>query len=325
MSGLPVVPAHALEERPPERRWLVEGLWSAKAVGIAGGEPKCCKSFLALDVAVSVASGAPCLGRFPVAEQGRALVFAAEDALHVVRDRLVGICAARGVAFDARLDVQVITAESLRIDLPEDRLRLHDTVEALRPKVLVLDPFVRLHRGDENAAGEVAPMLAYLRELQRRFDTAVLVVHHARKGAAHARAGQALRGSSEFHAWGDSNIYLRRRGPELLLSIEHRAAPSRSDLRVELHEGPGLALRVVGDAGPDESAPALVSSPRDGPSRGPAERVLAVLETADEPLSGAALREACAMKSSIFWSALPALVEAGRVEKTAEGYQLAGP
>jgi hypothetical protein len=24
------------------------------------------------------------------------------------------------------------------------------------------------------------------------------------------RAGQALRGSSEFHAWGDSNLYLRR-------------------------------------------------------------------------------------------------------------------
>lgn len=320
MSGLPVVPAHALDERPPERRWLIEGLWSTRAVGIAGGEPKCCKSFLALDLAVSVASGAPCLGRFPVVEQGPALVFAAEDALHVVRERLVGICAARGVGFDNRLDVQVITAATLRIDLPEDRLRLHDTVAGLRPRVLVLDPFVRLHRGDENAAGEVAPMLAYLRELQRRFDTAVLVVHHARKGAAHARAGQALRGSSEFHAWGDSNLYLRRRGPELLLSIEHRAAPSRSDLRVELHEGPGLALRVAGDAGPD--APSAPGPPRGGPPRDPSDRVLAVLEAADEPLSGAALREACAMKSSIFWSTLPALVAAGRIAKTPEGYHL---
>src|SRR5215813_8969665 len=32
-----------------------------------------------------------------------------------------------------------------------------------------------------------------------------LVVHHAKKGAGNIRAGQALRGSSEFHAWGDSN------------------------------------------------------------------------------------------------------------------------
>ena len=36
-----------------------------EAVGILGGEPKCCKSFLALDLAVSVASGAPCLRQLP--------------------------------------------------------------------------------------------------------------------------------------------------------------------------------------------------------------------------------------------------------------------
>jgi hypothetical protein len=301
---------------------MIQGLWLREAAGINGGEPKSCKSFLALDVAVSVASGAPCMGHFPVADQGRALVYAAEDALPVVRERLAGICAARGVAFDASLDVQVITAETLRIDLPQDRLRLHDTVAELRPKVLVLDPFVRLHRADENAVAEVAPLLAYLRELQRRFATAVLLVHHARKGAAHVRAGQALRGSSELHAWGDSNVYLRRRGAELLLSIEHRAAASQDDMRVELHEGPGLALRVVGDAGPTREA----TTPRaSGGPRGPAERVLAVLEAADEPLSGAALRDACGMKTSNFWATLPALVAAGRVEKTPEGYQLGGP
>jgi len=42
-----------------------------------------------------------------------------------------------------------------------------------------------------------------LRQMQRQFDVAVLLVHHARKGGGKARAGQALRGSSEFHAWGD--------------------------------------------------------------------------------------------------------------------------
>jgi hypothetical protein len=36
--------------------------------------------------------------------------------------------------------------------------------------------------------------LPVLRELQRRHGTAVLVVHHARKGGGGVRAGQALRG-----------------------------------------------------------------------------------------------------------------------------------
>ena len=130
---------------------------------------------------------------------------------------------AAGVAL-ADLDIQVITAPTLRLDLDADRRSLAETVAKLQPRLLILDPFVRLHRIDENASGEVAPLLAYLRELQRRHGVAVLVVHHAKKGAGSARAGQALRGSSEFHAWGDSNLYLRRDGDDLALTVEHRAA-----------------------------------------------------------------------------------------------------
>lgn len=41
---------------------------------------------------------------------------------------------------------------------------------------------------NENVSGEVAPLLAYLRELQRRHAIAVILVHHARKGAGNMRA-----------------------------------------------------------------------------------------------------------------------------------------
>lgn len=319
MNGLPVSPAHALTAQAEERRWLVEGLWSEEAVGIVGGEPKCCKSFLALDVAVAVATGAPCLRRFGIPHRGRALLFAAEDALHVVRRRLEGICAAAGVPFDASLDVQVITADTLRLDLPEDRRRLHETVEALRPRLLVLDPFVRLHRKDENVAGDVAPLLAFLRELQRRFSMAVLLVHHARKGGAGLRAGQALRGSSELHAWGDSNLYLRRVGAELHLSVEHRAAPAPADLSLELREGGGLALHVVGAASASAETTAAVRVDAHE------ARVLAALTDASGPLSARVLREMCRMKTAHVGAALSALVNDGRVARGPEGYSIVDP
>src|SRR5208337_2391655 len=157
MSVLPVEPAWRLAERAEEHRWLVTGLWSEQAVGIVGGEPKCFKSFLALDLAVSVASGAPCLRRFVVPKAGRVLLYAAEDALHIVRRRLDGIAAAAG-AMLANLDIQVITVPALRLDIEVDRRNLAETVDQLRPRLLVLDPFVRLHRIDENASGEVAPL-----------------------------------------------------------------------------------------------------------------------------------------------------------------------
>src|SRR6516164_6459222 len=188
MRVLPVSPAWRLAERAPELRWLVTQLWSQDAVGIVGGEPKCCKSFLALDIAVAVAGGVACLRRFAVPDPGRVLLYAAEEALPIVRRRLEGIAAAAGVEL-ADLDIQVITAPTLRLDLDADRRSLAITVAKLQPRLLILDPFVRLHRIDENASGEVAPLLAYLRELQRRYGVAVLVVHHARKGAGNARSG----------------------------------------------------------------------------------------------------------------------------------------
>ena len=312
MSLLPVEPAYRLAERSEEHRWLVTGLWSEQAVGIVGGEPKCCKSFLALDLAVAVAAGVPCLRRFAVPRAGRVLLFAAEDALHIVRRRLEGISAAAGVAL-ANLDIQVITAPTVRLDLDADRRNLAETVARLQPRLLILDPFVRLHRIDENASGEVAPLLAYLRELQRRHDVAVLVVHHAKKGGGGVRAGQALRGSSEFHAWGDSNLYLRRDGDDLSLSVEHRAAPSMTPITIELAQrGTALALEVVDRRDPATPPPSSLD-----------ERITATLAGADAALPFAELRACCRVRATTLYERLAVLADTGRVVKTDDGYRLA--
>jgi hypothetical protein len=283
MSLLPVEPAWRLADRAEDQRWLVTSLWSEQAVGIIGGEPKCCKSFLALDLAVAVAAGVPCLRRFAVPRAGRVLLYAAEDALHIVRRRLDGICAAAGLAL-ADLDVQVITAPTVRLDLEADRRSLDETVAELQPRLLVLDPFVRLHRIDENASGEVAPLLAFLRELQRRHGIAVVVVHHSKKGAGGVRAGQALRGSSEFHAWGDSNLYLRRNGDDLTLTVEHRAAPAMPSVTIDLAQrANALALEVIAPRTPQTPTQSSVD-----------ERITAALAEAARPLAFSELRGRCA-------------------------------
>jgi AAA domain-containing protein len=313
MTILPVEPAWRLADGAAELRWLITDLWSHEAVGIVGGEPKCCKSFLALDLAVAVAAGVRCLRRFAVPDPGRVLLYAAEDSPAVVRRRLEGIAAAAGVDL-ADLDIQVITAPSLRLDFETDRRSLADTVASLKPRLLILDPFVRLHRIDENASGEVAPLLAYLRELQRRYGLAVLVVHHAKKGGGRTRAGQALRGSSEFHAWGDSNLYLRREGDHLTLTIEHRAAASPKPMRIELAQaGEALALAVV-----DRSE---VSAPVP---RSLDERITAALAEAHRTLAFAELRTHCRVRAATLYQRLAALSAAGRVIKAVDGYRLAG-
>jgi AAA domain-containing protein len=314
MKRLPTTRAADLAAAPSSgQAWLVESLWSAQAVGIIGGEPKCGKSFLALDLAVAVASGTPCLRRFPTRQRGSVLLFAAEDAPQIVRQRLDGIAQAAGVELQS-LDVHVITMPTLRLDRPEHQRALQATVAHLQPKLLVLDPLVRLHCIDENIAAEVAPLLGYLRNLQRHHHTAVALVHHARKGAGRERGGQALRGSSELHAWGDSNLYLRRNGLNLYLNIEHRAAPGYDRLQLALKaEPPVLALEVAEQSSADQ----LDQSRPTG-----LQRIEQILTQATIPLSQRQLREAARMRASHVADILAQLIASGRVSRASDGYQL---
>ena len=158
LDTLPVQRAAELEVQPPQLSWLIQDLWGLAAVGIIGGAPKCCKSFLGLDMALSVASATPCLGRFTVQAQGPALVFLAEDSLPAVRARIAALCAHRGLDI-AQLGLFVITEPALRLDLERDQQRLRATLAALRPRLLLLDPLVRLHRLDENSAADISRLL----------------------------------------------------------------------------------------------------------------------------------------------------------------------
>jgi hypothetical protein len=315
MSTLPfpVQRASQLPSTGPQTQWLVEGLWSDQAVGILGGEPKCCKSFLALDVAVSVASGAACLRQFPVRRTGKVLIFPAEDSLSVVRQRLQGIACAAQVDFEA-LAVEVITTPSLRLDTPADRQRLTQTVQAHQPILLILDPLIRLHRVDENDASQIGALLSFLRELQRKFNLAVMLVHHARKDSNSSRPGQALRGSSELHGWGDSNLYMRRKGDLLTLTTEHRAAPSQEHIPLQLTQaGAALALTWL------EKAAASPSGPT------PVDRVRQALAQLQEPILLQDLRKRCGMRNAAVCSALEQLIQTGEVIRDTRGYHLKIP
>ena len=296
-----------LEDRPRRQQWLIDGLWARQAVGIVGGEPKCGKSFLALDIAV--AARVPCLRRFPADEPGPVLLFAAEDAEHIVRARLESIARAAGARFET-LDIAVIDAPALRLDHRADRQRLVETVARVRPRLLVLDPLVRLHGVDENTVAEVAPILGFLRDIQRRFQTAVLLVHHARKSGA-TRPGQALRGSSELHAWGDSNLYLRRRDRQIVMTVEHRAAPGLNDIEIELADhgkGPALRLRQLDAATGADPQPET-----------PERRILHALDQADAPLSQRQIRERAATRHKTVADALQELVRQQRIRQDDEG------
>ena len=147
---LPVVRVDQIPQEENARRWLVEELWGDSSAGVIGGAPKCSKTWLGLDLALSVATGAACLARYAVPRPGPVLIYLAEDALPIVRERDEGMARHRGLELIG-VEIHVITAPSLRLDRQPHRNRLLETAKRLRPRLL--DPLVRLHAVDENDAG----------------------------------------------------------------------------------------------------------------------------------------------------------------------------
>jgi hypothetical protein len=98
----------------------------------------------------------------------------------------------------------------------------------------------------------VAAVLGYLRELQRAHGLAVVVVHHARKNGG-STGGQSLRGSSDFFAWVDTALSLRRHRQQLLLSAEQPAATASrwrsSGSRFGIRRRRGCGRRRSGESG----------------------------------------------------------------------------
>ena len=216
------------------------------------------------------------------------------------------------------MEIHVITVPVLRLDRDRDRTRLWETTRRLRPRLLLLDPLVRLHGIDENNAGEVAELLAYFRSLQRQLDLSVLLVHHTRKNAAGGvAAGQGLRGSSDIHAFGDSNLYLRRSREHLVLSSEHRAAPASAPVYLELvaTDAETTHLEVIGEL-QDGSTKLTV----DGKQRSLEERVLDLLGQG-ATVTRAKLRDSLGVKNERLGEALEALERAGRLCRTPAGWQ----
>lgn len=306
---LPVVRVGDLPCQDTPRRWLVEHLWGASAVGVIGGAPKCSKTWLGLDLALSVATGTAGLGRYAVAEPGPVLVYLAEDALPMVRERVAGMARQRGLEL-ARVELHVITAPTLRLDRELDRVQLREAAQRLRPRLLLLDPLVRLHGLDENNASEVAGLLAYLRQLQRQLDLSVMLVHHTRKNATGGVAsGQTLRGSSDLHAFGDSNLYLRRAQDRLLLSSEHRAAPASPPVYLQLVSTPAEMTHLEVVAGPQ------------GHRQGDLQEQVLKLLAPGEVLTRTKLRETLGVKNERLGQILESLERADRIRRTPAGWQ----
>jgi hypothetical protein len=256
-SGISIepFPLVAIRDIPEivEQDWLVEGILPRNgqegSAGYIFGPEKTRKSLLLADVALSITTGTPALGQFAVKHPGAAVGFFAEDAMGETSRRIHRLARARGVEVPAHL--QLIHIPSLSLTDPNHQERLLLTLRGVEDlKFVWLDPMVRLHNIDDNRANELAPIHRFLRVLSRACPQAVLALSH------HTNKLGGSRGSSDFPAFGDFNLFLRRVDAYTteVFRLDNRGGPPGTPFRYRAEDGhceAGATLcLVVADATP---------------------------------------------------------------------------
>jgi hypothetical protein len=169
------VTAKEFAKRPPPI-WAVAGLIP---LGICEwiGKSQARKSFLALALGASVASGTPFLGQ--KVEQGRVLYVALEDSFEL-QLRIKAILTELGPDVD-----RFIISES-GVTLPHSREAFNDLnkflaamLTAKRPiTMIIFDTYAYLNDGEENDASNTTEILRYLRQIAVQFDLSIILIHH---------------------------------------------------------------------------------------------------------------------------------------------------
>src|SRR5580700_3584762 len=178
--------AAQLNSAQPETRYLIPGVLAAGQLGGIFGAFKTLKTSLSADLLISLASGTPFLGRFPVTQPGRVLFLSGESGLPVLKSIARRICAERGMSLDT-LENFVCSPDVPKLGDPFDMMAFTELVEREKPVCVVIDPAWlalgggRGGRGKSKSLFEMGELLRPLAELCESTGCAVLVVHHCKQ------------------------------------------------------------------------------------------------------------------------------------------------
>lgn len=206
-----------LDGRPvPARQWLVHGLVPMKTVTLFGGDGGTGKSLLALQLAVSAATGRAWLNM--AVPKGRALFLSAEDDDDELHMRLSDICRAMrlrladldGLTLRSLAGEDALLAVETKISLMQTAL--FDEIEARakdeQPSLIVLDTLADMFPANENDRAAVRQFISILRGLALRQKCAVILLSHPSLSGLNSGSGTS--GSTAWNNSVRSRLYLER-------------------------------------------------------------------------------------------------------------------
>ena len=214
----------------PRPKWLIKDIWTRGGCGFIAGAPKSYKSWMALDMALTISTGGNFLNQegYTVKKPEAVLYLQEEDDLRLVMDRLANILESKSperfyhgtmaiVGGDTQRDMKMSVPPSARsvdviwappsYDVP---LALHvqtgfiasdpgwqawldETIEEGKFAMVVIDTLgTTVGEVDTDKTGDMMnKVLKPLKQLANKHDTAICIVHHNKKAATDQNGSRA--------------------------------------------------------------------------------------------------------------------------------------
>lgn len=228
---------------------------------VLGGAPKSNKSYIALNMALSLALGRPLFGAlypggdplFPVKRPCRVLYIEQEIGEQGLQERLDSLT--EGLEL-VGLEFFIKSRDTgMRMDTEPGRKLIGQEIEQVKPDVTFLDPLAKFHLSDENSAQAMGAIMRVGDHWIEDHGTALVYIHHT--GHQHPdnprRGGDKLRGSSAIFADADSIILCERESsastkePLVKLEFEIRRGEPLDELYVRRQKDGRVVYVPTGD------------------------------------------------------------------------------
>jgi hypothetical protein len=210
-----LIPAgNLLATLPPQREWVIKDFLPSKIVATiiaAGGTGK---SFLAMHIGVSAASGTALFNKHQPKRAVKVVFISGEDDAGELQRRLHKVVS--GLSSQARELINqnlhfIDLADSFELFTEKNRngeiritsnpgLICDQIIAQVGPEIglVIVDPISRFRGGEENLAADSTRFVQALQQIRDQLNTCVLCLHHVNKSSGTSGSQNNSRGSSAF-------------------------------------------------------------------------------------------------------------------------------
>ena len=173
--------------------WLVEDWMPDHSITFLVSPPESYKTWLLLDLAVSVAANVPFLGQYRVNHPGPTLIIQQEDSHEGLTDRLALIAEQKlgaitklgdgewQVPMMPDIPIYVHPSRKLRFDNKKVLEELEKQIEVIKPKIIMIDPLYSTTSGVDNYMADLANKMMVLKTWRDKYGCSFLISHHSKK------------------------------------------------------------------------------------------------------------------------------------------------